>query len=139
MPIVITALPADIAYQGSAGVAMWEGYKVSDEAAFLAFLRGPVAARSRDAEAQDDFEDELQALATTDMSIDFLRQVLQAVPADKGWEIGEALAETLLREDDNREVIWPWNELRDRRTPQASLPGADLVGLCRDDQGFCLL
>ena len=28
---------------------------------------------------------------------------------------------------------WPWNTVRDRRTPRASLPGADLVGFCRLD------
>jgi hypothetical protein len=30
-------------------------------------------------------------------------------------------------------VAWPWNENRDRKTPKASLPGADLVGLIGDD------
>jgi hypothetical protein len=45
----------------------------------------------------------------------------------------------VLAEDTSREVIWPWNEVRDRRTPRASLPGADLVGFCRDASGFRLL
>jgi hypothetical protein len=68
-----------------------------------------------------------------------LETFLAAVPEETSWVVGEALAEAILAEDENREVVWPWNERRDRRTPQASLPGADLVGFCRDEQGVCLL
>jgi hypothetical protein len=44
------------------------------------------------------------------------------------WEIGEALAECILEEEGAK---WPWNKERDKRTPQASLPGADLVGFAQ--------
>ena len=139
MPVAVHALPASVAYVGVEGMVGWEGYAVSDEEALRSFLRGPVAARARDAEDGESFEDELQALATTGMGTEFLARFLAAVPDQKSWEIGEAFAEAVLTEDANRDVIWPWNELRDRRTPQASLPGADLVGFCRDGNGFCLL
>src|SRR5262249_9156783 len=52
---------------------------------------------------------------------------------------GEALADCVLEHDSGRDVIWPWNTVRDRRTPRASLPGADLVGFSRDGTGALLL
>lgn len=139
MSVSVASLPASTVYAGAHGAVVWEGYAVSDEEAVTAFLRGPVAARAQDSSAEESFEDELQALATTGMGTEFLARFLAALPKEKIWEIGEAFAEAVLAEDDNRDVIWPWNELRDRRTPQASLPGADLVGFCRDESGFCLL
>ena len=139
MSVAVAALPATVAYADAVGVAKWEGYVVSEEDAFRAFMRGPVANRVRDVDVQYPFEDELRALATTGLGTGFLEQFLAAVPEEKGWEIGEAFAQAVIAEDANREVIWPWNERRDRRTPQASLPGADLVGLYRDIQGFALL
>lgn len=139
MPVAVAELPAVLRYDGTLGVARWEGYVVEDETAFRAFVAGPVAARAADSEVQQSFEDELQALATTGVATEFLERFLMAVPEDQDWEIGEALAEAVLSADDNREVIWPWNESRDRRTPQASLPGADLVGFCRDASGVSLL
>lgn len=139
MPISVAALPAALAYSGDEGVAKWEGYVVSDEAAFRAFMTGPVAERARDAEFRRFFESELRGLATTGMGTRYLARFLDSVRDEKGWEIGEAFAESVLALDGNREVVWPWNHVRDRRTPGASLPGADLVGFCRDAQGFGLL
>ena len=139
MPIRIGALPAELVYEGIDRLARWEGYIVANHEAFKTFLSGPVAARAMDSQVQQPFENELHALATTGMATEFLERFLAAVPEKQSSEVGEALAETLLMEDENREVMFPWNELRDRRTPQASLPGADLVGFCRDDRGCALL
>lgn len=138
--VTVHSLPAAVVYSGNAGVARWDGYEVSDEGAFRTFLRGPVARRMRDVDIQATFEDELQALATTGMATGFLGQLLASSSSDDGvWEIGEAFAETVLAEDSTRTVIWPWHGRRDRRTPRASLPGADLVGFCRDARGWALL
>lgn len=139
MSVAVPALPASVAYSGADGSAVWEGYEVSDKAAFRAFLRGPVKRRAEDAGERAIFEDELEGLATTGMGIEFLARFLEATPDGKSWEVGEAFAETVLAGDSNREVLWPWNEIRDRRKPRASLPGADLVGFCRDEEGYCLL
>lgn len=139
MPVTVAALPAAVDYAGAEGVARWEGYEVLDEGAFRAFLSGPVARRAQDLDARELFEDELRALATTGMGTEYLERFLAAVPEEKGWVLGEAFAEAVIAADASREVIWPWNGLRDRRTPRASLPGADLVGFCRDAQGFALL
>ena len=56
-------------------------------------------------------------------------------PEAEDWEVGEALAECALQHDSGREVHWPWNTVRDRRTPRASLPGTDLVGFWRAEHG----
>jgi len=76
------------------------------------------------------FEDDLRALTTTGMATEFVERLLQAVPKFENWEIGEALAECILKTDSGLDIHWPWNTVRDRRTPRASLPGADLVGFC---------
>ena len=139
MQISVAALPAALAYSGDEGVAKWEGYVVSNETAFRAFLTGPVADRARDTEFGESFENELRGLAATGMGARHLARFLDSVRDGKGWEIGEAFAESVLAQDRNREVVWPWNHVRDRRTPGASLPGADLVGFFRDARGFALL
>lgn len=132
-------LTYSVSYQGTDGSTRWEGRAVSDEDGFRTFLRGPVRERVRDSEAGEPFAAELRALATTGMMTKFLEEFLEAMPEAKDWEIGEALAECVLREEAAREVCWPWNTVRDRRTPRASLPGADLVGFCRTDGGVLLL
>ena len=58
---------------------------------------------------------------------DSLQVILEAEqPEERDWAVGEAMAEAWLSREHG--VIWPWNMERDKRTPLASLPGADLVG-----------
>jgi hypothetical protein len=132
-------LTYDVTYQGTEGCARWEGRNVGNDDGFRTFLRGPVRDRVHDAEAEEPFAAELRALATTGMAPDFLEEFLRAVPEPQDWEIGEALAECVLAQEAAWQVCWPWNTVRDRRTPRASLPGADLVGFCRIDGGALLL
>ena len=95
--------------------------------------------RPRIADEALSFGAELRGLATTGMETRFVERLLRVVPEPEGWEIGEAFAECALRGDSDREVHWPWNTVRDRRTPRASLPGADLVGFYRDGPDVFLL
>jgi hypothetical protein len=81
----------------------------------------------------------LRALATTNMATEHVERLLNAVPEPLGWEIGEAFADCMLQADPDREIHWPWNTVRDRRTPRGSLPGADLVGFCRKGEDVLLL
>lgn len=126
---VSNGIPSAVVYAGASGSTTWEGRRVDDTDGFRAYLLGAVRERVRDAD--DDFEPELRGLATTEMATEFLASFLTAVPPTEDWEIGEALAECVLREETKHEICWPWNAIRDRRTPRASLPGADLVGFCR--------
>lgn len=125
------ALASTISYSDSHSGASWCGRSVGDRAQFVTFLRQVV--RPRIADAESGFEADVRGLATTDMAVDQVERLLRAVPDPEGWEIGEALAECALQSDSGREFHWPWNTVRDRRTPRASLPGTDLVGFCRID------
>ncbi|MYB34805.1 MAG: hypothetical protein F4X92_06720 [Gammaproteobacteria bacterium] len=98
-----------------------------------------VKARVHGDEVQNKFEAELRGMATTGMATQFVENLLRAVPVEKPWAVGEALAECILADDETREICWPWNSIRDRRTPKASLPGADLVGFCKEGDSVLLL
>lgn len=131
------ALTSTVRYSGSYGSAAWIGREVSDREHFTAFLRDVV--RSRVSDAQSGFEADLRGLATTNMATEQVERLLRAVPDPAGWEIGEALAECALQTDSGRQIDWPWNTVRDRRTPRASLPGTDLVGFCTAQEDVLLV
>lgn len=120
------ALKITQAYPVSGIAQCWRGVNIDDTEEFDIYLRGPVWDRVNDAEFETDLAQDLQALATTDMATQTLAALLNTVVAPQEWEIGEAMAECLL--SDEVGAVWPWNENRDRKTPKASLPGADIVG-----------
>ena len=130
-------LNSQVTYSGNEGAVHWEGRVVEGSDRFANYLHEVV--RPRVADADSSFATELRGLATTGMETRFVERLLKAVPDPEGWEIGEALAECALRDDSGRNVVWPWNTVRDRRTPRASLPGADLVGFCREEGKVVLL
>jgi hypothetical protein len=96
-----------------------------------------VRARLEDAEQTRSFSDDLRGLVTTDMASETLAGLLSVAPEHEPWQVGEALAECLLQDAEG--AIWPWNAERDKRTPRASLPGADLVGFLRAEGQVYLL
>lgn len=123
MPLTLKitkAYPHDIATD------CWRGLVIDDSSEFDLYLRGPVWKRVTDAAFEQDFAADLDALITTGMDTNSLASLLQTSGPPLDWEIGEAMAECLL--EDEFGVVWPWNENRDRKTPKASLPGADVVG-----------
>lgn len=136
---VVAALAPEIRYSASKDSAQWRGHAVVDEDRFRSYVATRVKARVDDDEAQDPFAVELLGMATTGMATEFVEKLLRAVPEEKSWAVGEALAECVLADDETREICWPWNLVRDRRTPRASLPGADLVGFCKEGDAVLLL
>ena len=131
------ALNCSVSYSGAVGLAGWQGRVVSDQSQFIKYLREVV--RPRVADTASSFAADLRGLATTGMETEFVERLLNAVPESKSWEIGEAFAECALGDESCCEVHWPWNSVRDRRTPRASLPGADLVGFYRKNDTILLL
>jgi hypothetical protein len=137
--VTAASLASNVHYSGAHGAASWCGRVVAEEDRFKSYVASRVKARVEDADAHDPFEVELRGMATTGMHTDFIERLLRAIPDEKSWAVGEALAECVLADDDTREICWPWNLVRDRRTPRASLPGADLVGFCKEGESVLLL
>lgn len=129
----VATLNSRIQYSGNQESVNWEGRVVDSAGGFKRYLREVV--RPRIADAASSFVPELRSLATTGMETESVERLLNAAPTSlENWEVGEALAECALRDDSDRQILWPWNNVRDRRTPRASLPGADLVGFfCKND------
>jgi len=123
MPI---ALKITKAYPLEIATDCWRGLVIDDPSEFEIYLRGPVKDRVNDAAFEADFANDLAALATTGMATDTLTELLGTTVKPLDWEIGEAMAECLLKDEFG--AVWPWNENRDKKTPRASLPGADIVG-----------
>lgn len=131
-------LTNNVCFSNSNGCVLWHGKQVVDTDEFSSYLCGPVRDRLIDQEGTQQYESDLNALATTGMAIDTLKELLLGEEQQREpWEIGEALAECLLEEEYG--VKWPWNTERDKRTPKASLPGADLIGFIKVDGQMLLL
>ncbi|MFD5308221.1 hypothetical protein [Streptomyces ardesiacus] len=123
-------------YAGKDGAVSWSGVELTADV--MRELRsGPWAERVGDLAATRDFLTELRGLATTEMETDTLKALLASEPEPLPWQVGEALAEVLLEHWHG--ALWLWDGTRDRRTRKASLPGADLVGLCVADGSARLL
>jgi len=135
--VTAVSLSSITCYSGSHGNVSWCGRYVDDAKRFAKYLQEVVRPRVSDSDLG--FEADLRALATTGMATEFVERLLQAVPEFEGWEIGEALAECVLKTDSGLDIHWPWNTVRDRRSPRASLPGADLVGFCKHDDVVLLV
>ncbi|MGE4530917.1 MAG: hypothetical protein AB7C98_06300 [Acidithiobacillus sp.] len=117
----------EIAYSNTRDTISWVGVKLSKCTAFNEFIAGEVASRLHDDEGKAEFELHLNSLASTGFEQDSLKAILEAEhPEERAWAVSEALAEAWL--SCKHGVVWPWNMERDKRTPFASLPGADLVG-----------
>lgn len=115
-----------VSFENKYGQVHWKGkifYEINE---FDEFLKGSVIDRLNDISQKEEFEEELRALATTDMAQETLRKILSQPRDLEPWEIGESMAECLLEQ--TRGVQCPWNVDRDKKTPRASLPGADIIG-----------
>jgi hypothetical protein len=114
-------------FSGRAGQVAWNGYQVLDAGVFEAFLSGPTRVRLQDEDLSNSLKEEMRALGSTGMDPEVIESFLVQAPPVLDWEVGEALAECFLAEEPDWQAVWPSNSRRDRRSPRASLPGADLV------------
>jgi hypothetical protein len=115
------------AYSNSHNVTSWNGVTFAEGTDFDSFIANEVAPRLHDEAGKTDFTAHLNSLASTGFAQDSLQAILEAEHTEeRDWAVGEALAEAWLSREHG--VVWPWNMERDKRTAQASLPGADLVG-----------
>jgi hypothetical protein len=124
---------ANISYQDRDGQVSWCGIYIEDGEAFDAFMSDTVASRLHDKEGKTEFEVYLRGLASTGFARDSLDAILAAeVQEDRDWAVGEAIAEAYLGRE--HQITWPWNMERDKRNPNASLPGADLIGFHTENE-----
>jgi hypothetical protein len=116
-----------VSYEGHSSQVFWRGVSMEDGNDFNTFMTTDVASRLQDTEGHAEFEQILLGLANTGFARDSLNAILVSeVPEGRDWAVGEAIAEAYLNRE--HEITWPWNMERDKRNPNASLPGADLVG-----------
>lgn len=116
-----------IDYKGQDRQVSWQGVIMKDDDAFKSFMSNKVSSRLYDEEGKAEFETYLQDLANTGFAQDSLEEILAAeISEEPSWAVGEAIAEAYLSRE--YRITWPWNTKRDKRHPNASLPGADLVG-----------
>lgn len=114
-------------YSDKQDAISWDGVCFSNGSMFEDFVTNEVASRLHDDLGKADFTSHLNSLASTGFAQNSLQAILEAEhPEERDWAVGEALAEAWLSREHG--VVWPWNMERDKRTPRASLPGADLVG-----------
>ena len=133
----MTAPKIQLIYEQRHSAVTVKGLEIADKESFRLYLMGPVRERLEDTVHSRSFEDDLRGLVTTGMAADALTQVLSATVAHEDWQVGEALAECLV--EDIEGAVWPWNAERDKRTPKASLPGADMIGFVRAEGRVFLL
>lgn len=116
-----------IIYENSINTTSWQGLRLADGEEFEKFVANEVKPRLHDEAGKTDFTTHLNSLASTGFAHDSLQVILEAERLEeRDWAVGEALAEAWLSREHG--MVWPWNMERDKRTPLASLPGADLVG-----------
>ena len=116
-----------IHFQGNEGIVNWQGVSFEMNQEYSHFMQNDVASRLNDQPGNDEFNAHLRGLASTGFAQNSLNAILSAnVPEERDWAVGEAFAESWLTKKYG--AVWPWNTVRDKRTPKASLPGADLIG-----------
>lgn len=125
-------------YNNSHKNVQWYGFSVQDNQDYQNFMENNVRARLNDEEGQQIVENHLRPLASEGFETEALDELLNANhQEERDWAVGEAFAEAVLEE--NYGVEFPWNQARDLRNENASLPGADIVGLINDNGDYKLL
>ncbi len=116
----------------------WQGYNVINSDIYQTFMETNVRERLNDTEGQEIVESHLRPLASTGFEVANLNALLNATAQEeRDWAVGESFSEAVLEEE--LDVIFPWNHARDMRNENASLPGADIVGLINDNGQYKLL
>lgn len=119
------------------GQVSYLAHHVLDQDLYRSHLSAAVKERLFDTAQLNIFESDLNALSTTRMATDTIAAILGApTHTREGWEVGEAWAEVDLETRQN--VVLPWNMSRDKRSPRASLQGADLVGFKIESSKDCV-
>ncbi len=127
-----------VTYDNQNGQVSWYGVSFDAGDEFNKFLTIDVVSRLNDESESIEFEKHLRGLGNSKFAEENLNAILTArIQEERDWAVGEAMAEAFLSRKLN--VIWPWNMKRDMRNPNASLPGADLIGFIKENDKIRLL
>lgn len=119
-------------YNNSHNNVEWQGYNVNNNISYQTFMENKVRDRLNDTQGRTTVEDHLRPLATTGFEADNLDALLNArTQEERNWAVGESFSEAILEQELG--AIFPWNTNRDSKNENASLPGADIIGLIDDD------
>lgn len=103
------------------------GFIAATEEECRNYFASRVLSKLVESDGTEELKQHIVELGSTGFGLSGLLEQIQSPPKAKDWEIGEAFAEIVL--EDEHEAMFPWPTNFDKRTPKASLPGADLVGL----------
>ena len=125
-------------YSNSYNNVEWQGYNVNHNIIYQTFMENNVRDRLNDTQGQATFEEHLRTLVTTKFSSDNLDAFLNTpIQEERDWAVGESFSEAILEQE--LDATFPWNNVRDLKNENASLPGADIVGLINDSGQYKLL
>lgn len=96
------------------------------EVELVTALSGPVSTILRDDAGNEVISELLTGVAETDFQKESVGRILSNERIPEDWRVGEAIAESYLNV--HRACIFPWPAGRDKKNPESSPPGADLVG-----------
>lgn len=89
-------------------------------------LSGPVKEILQDTEGNDELQELLGSVVSTEFEQEGLRQALIDETVPDNWRVGEAIAEAFVADKGN--CVFPWPTGRDLKNPNASPAGCDLTG-----------
>ena len=124
-------------YRGVSGPTRMVGRGADSTHETRRYFQRRVRERLRAASSERRVEAYVEELRATGFAVDSIAAAIEKEPRIEPWEVGEALAETLL--EDYEDAYFPWPPAWDKRTESASLQGPDLVGLHKPVAGPRLL
>lgn len=98
-------------------------------------LSGPVKEILQDTTGNDELQELLSSVVSTEFEQEGLRELLADDTVPANWRVGEAIAEAFVA--DKGDCVFPWPTGRDLKNPNASPAGCDLTGFQPvDDEGL---
>lgn len=89
-------------------------------------LSGPVKEILQDTAGNDELQELLGSVVSTEFEQEGLRELLADDTVPNNWRVGEAIAEAFVA--DKGDCVFPWPTGRDLKNPNASPAGCDLTG-----------
>jgi len=89
-------------------------------------LSGPVKEILQDTAGNDELQELLGSVVSTEFEQEGLRELLADETVPDNWRVGEAIAEAFVA--DKGDCVFPWPTGRDLKNPKASPAGCDLTG-----------